>query len=353
MRFSGPLLPDGEVVQLYVVDGRVTFEPQAGAETVASGWIVPGLVDAHCHLGMDDHGGVGRDETLAQAVIDRDAGALLIRDCGSASDTSWVHEHPELPRLLRAGRHIARSRRYLRHYAQEVEPDGLVAATTEQARRSDGWVKLVGDWVSREAGDLTPSFDASDFAAAIEAAHAEGAKVTAHCFGPDVLPGLLDAGIDCIEHGTGLSEDLIAQMVAQGTALVPTVMQLQKFPLHAAQGRQKFPAYADRMEDLYRRHRDTLMAAHEAGVAMYAGSDSGGVARHGNLPGEVLALHDLGFSRYDALAAASWRAREWLGFSGLVEGAEADFVVYDSDPLQDLQVLRRPACIVLRGRVVA
>lgn len=353
LKFSGPLLPDGEAVDLYVVGGRVTFEPQAGADTAATGWIVPGLVDAHCHLGMDDGGAVDEEETRRQALVDRDAGALLIRDCGSAADTSWVHEEPELPRLLRAGRHVARTRRYLRHYAEEVEPHDLAAAVAVQARRGDGWVKLVGDWISREEGDLAPSFPAEAFAAAIEAAHAEGAKVTAHCFGPDVLPGLLDAGIDCIEHGTGLDEALIDQMVAQGTALVPTVMQLQKFPLHAAAGRERFPAYADRMEDLYARHRQTLMAAYEAGVAMYAGSDSGGVARHGNLPGEVVALHELGLSRFDALAAASWRAREWLGFSGLVEGAEADFVVYDADPTQDLEVLRRPSCVVLRGRVVA
>ncbi|WP_204163382.1 amidohydrolase family protein [Nocardioides gilvus] len=353
MRFSGPLLPEGEAADLYVVDGRVTFEPQAGAETRARGWIVPGLVDAHCHLGLDEAGAVGDEETVAQALTDRDAGALLIRDCGSAADTRFVHEREDLPRLIRAGRHIARTRRYIRNYAHEVEPEDLAAAAAEQARNSDGWIKLVGDWISREAGDLTPSFPAADFAAAIEAAHAHGAKVTAHCFGPDVLPGLLDAGIDCIEHGTGLSEDLIAQMVAQGTALVPTVMQLDKFPDHARQAREKFPAYAERMDDLHARRPQTLMAAYEAGVPMFAGSDSGGVARHGNLPGEVLALRRLGFSAHDALGAASWRAREWLGFSGLVEGAEADFVVYDSDPLADLEVLRRPSCIVLRGRVVA
>ena len=52
-------------------------------------------------------------------------------------------------------------------------------------------------------------------------------------------------------------------------------------------------------------------------------------------------------------AAASWRAREWLGFGCLEEGAEADFVVYDSDPTEDLGVLHRPTCVVLRGRVVA
>lgn len=353
MKFSGPLLPEGEVADLYVVDGRITFEPQAGAETQARGWIVPGLVDAHCHLGLDEAGAVGDEETVAQALADRDAGALLIRDCGSAADTRFVHEREDLPRLIRAGRHIARSRRYIRNYAHEVEPADLVAATVEQARNSDGWVKLVGDWIARDVGDLAPSFPAADFAAAIEAAHAHGAKVTAHCFGPDVLPGLLDAGIDCIEHGTGLGEDLIAQMVAQGTALVPTVMQLDKFPEHASQARDKFPAYAARMDDLYARLPQTLMAAYEAGVPMFAGSDSGGVARHGNLPGEVLALRGLGMSAHDALGAASWRAREWLGFSGLVEGAEADFVVYDADPLADLEVVRRPTCIVLRGKIVA
>ena len=353
LKFTGPLLPDGEVATVHVVDGRVTFEPHAGAQRVADGWIVPGLVDAHCHLGMEEHGAVSVEETEVQALTDRDAGTLLIRDCGSAADTSWVHGRDDLPRLLRAGRHVARTRRYIRGYAQEVEPESLVEAVTTQAGRGDGWVKLVGDWISREQGDLAPSFDAADFAAAIAAAHAAGAKVTAHCFGPDVLPGLLDAGIDCIEHGTGLSEDLVEQMVAQGTALVPTVMQLDKFPLHAAQGRERFPAYAARMEELYARMPATLMAAHEAGVRMYAGSDSGGVARHGNLAGEVLAMHALGMSAFDALGAASWRAREWLGFEGLVEGASADFVVYDSDPLADLTVLHRPARVVLRGRVVA
>lgn len=351
--FSGPVLPDGEVADLYVVAGRITFERPLHVEKVASGWIVPGLVDAHCHLGLDEDGAVDAAETEAQALADRDAGALLIRDCGSASDTSWVHERDDLPRLIRAGRHVARSRRYIRNYADEVEPEGLVEAALAQARRGDGWVKLVGDWISREDGDLSPSFPAEDFAAAIAAVHAEGVKVTAHCFGPDVLPGLLDAGIDCIEHGTGLSTELIDQMVAQGTALVPTVMQLDKFPGHAAAGREKFPAYADRMDDLYARMPQTLMEAHEAGVTMFAGSDSGGVTRHGNLPGEVMAMHRLGMSTFDALGAASWRAREWLGFSGLVEGAEADFVVYDANPLDDLTVLRRPTCVVLRGNVVA
>ena len=353
-RFSGPVLPDGEVRDLYVVDATITYEPQAGAQTQASGWIVPGLVDAHCHVGLDDHGAVGIEESQEQAIADRDAGALLLRDCGSAADTSWIHEREDLPRLIRAGRHIARTKRYIRNYAHEVEPDELTAYVVGEAQRGDGWVKLVGDWISRDEGDLAPSFPAEAFAAAIAAAHEHGAKVTAHCFGERVLPGLIEAGIDCIEHGTGLSTDLAQVMAARGTALVPTVMQVDKFPEYVEAGRERFPRYADHMSDLHARRRETIMAAYELGVPMYAGSDGGGVSRHGNIAGEVIAMAGLGIPADYALGAASWRAREWLGWNAtLEEGAPADFVVYPRDPLADLSVLREPTCVVLRGRVVA
>ncbi|MBM7506902.1 imidazolonepropionase-like amidohydrolase [Nocardioides salarius] len=353
LKFTGPVLPDGESRDLYVVDGRVTFEAQPGAETAARGWIVPGLVDAHNHLGMEDHGAVGDDEVEGQALADRDAGALLLRDCGSPADTRWVHERDDLPRLVRAGRHIARTRRYIRSYAHEVEPAELSAYVAQEAQAGDGWVKLVGDWISRDAGDLAPSFPQESFAEAIEVAHRHGAKVTAHCFGHEALQGLLDAGIDCIEHGTGLALEQVEQMAAAGVALVPTVMQTDKFPGFAAQGREKFPAYAATMDQLHARRREVLMSAHEAGVPLYVGSDGGGAQRHGHLAGEVLAMAQLGMPAADVLAAASWKAREWLGFDGLVEGAGADFVVYDRDPAQDLTALWEPACVVLRGRVVA
>ena len=353
LRFSGPVLPDGEHRDVHVVEGRVTFEPQPGAETAARGWILPGMVDAHNHLGMDDGGAVPDEETERQAVLDRDTGVLLLRDCGSPSDTRWVQERDDLPRLVRAGRHLARTRRYIRNYAHEVEPEELAAYAAQEARGSDGWIKLVGDWISRDEGDLAPSFPVDTFAAAIEAAHGEGAKVTAHCFGRDVLQGLLDAGIDCIEHGTGLSTDQVEQMAAAGVALVPTVQQTGKFPEFAEAGRERFPEYAATMDDLFARRREVLLSAHEAGVALYVGSDGGGAARHGELMGEVEAMVDLGLPPADVVAAVSWRGRAWLGWEGVVEGAPADFVVLDADPREDLSTLRRPVCVVLRGAVVA
>jgi imidazolonepropionase-like amidohydrolase len=354
LMFRGVVLPDAEHRDLYVVDGRVTYEPQPSAELVAEGWIVPGLVDAHCHVGLDADGAVPEEAQEEQAVTDRDAGTLLIRDCGSAADTSWIHDREDLPRLVRAGRHIARTKRYIRNYAHEVEPEELPEYVAREARRGDGWVKLVGDWIERESGDLAPSFPPEAFRRAIATAHEHGARVTAHVFGEQALPDLIGAGIDCIEHGTGLSLDLIDTMAANRVALVPTVRQLENFPTYAEAGEGRFPAYAAHMRDLYARRRETIGAAHDAGVPIFAGTDAGGVLPHGLIAEEVEMLATYGLSAEEALAAASWRAREWLGFAPtLAEAVPADFVVLDADPRDDLRVLRAPRRVVLRGRVVA
>src|SRR3954451_6204370 len=178
LRFRGPTLPDGEARDLYVVDGRVTLEPVAGAETIAEGWIVPGLVDAHCHIGLDEHGAVDEATTEQQALDDRNAGALLLRDCGSPADTRWVQQRDDLPRLIRCGRHLARTRRYIRGYAHEVEPDDLPSYAAREARAGNGWVKLVGDWISREKGCPELSFPPEVFATAIGYYHEHRSSVT-------------------------------------------------------------------------------------------------------------------------------------------------------------------------------
>ncbi|MBF6150589.1 amidohydrolase family protein, partial [Nocardia nova] len=92
-------------------------------------------------------------------------------------------------------------------------------------------------------GDLRPLWSDAVLVEAIEAAHAEGARVTAHVFGEDALPGLINAGIDCLEHGTGLTDDTIAMMVEHGTALVPTLINIDTFP-GIADSAGKFPVYA-------------------------------------------------------------------------------------------------------------
>ncbi len=353
LRVRGVVLPEGQRRDVYVAEGAVTYEP-VEADVCAEGWIVPGLVDAHCHVGLDANGAVDEATQETQITADRDAGALLLRDCGSAADTRWIDEREDLPRLIRAGRHLARPRRYIRNYAHEIEPDDLATYVAEQAEYGDGWVKLVGDWIEREAGDLVPSWTRDSIEQAMKAAHDRGARVTAHVFGEDALPDLIESGIDCIEHGTGLSIELIDQMVERGVALVPTVRQLNNFPSYAAAGGEKFPKYADHMNALYESRRDVIGSAYEAGVQIYAGTDAGGVLGHGLIADEVAELATYGLSKFDALGAASWRARAWLGLNDtLAEGAPADFVVYDANPLDDLGVLKDPKLVVLRGRVVS
>ncbi len=186
-------------MQWWIVDGILRSESVSGAQTIFDGgWIIPGLVDAHCHVGLGPHGPVDLDEAISQARIERDSGALLLRDCGSPIDTRSLDDHHDLPRIIRAGRFLARPKRYVKNYAIELEDEEqLPDAVADQARRGDGWVKLVGDWIDRSVGDLAPLWSDDVLVDAVAAAHAEGARVTAHVFGEDALPGLIKAGIDC------------------------------------------------------------------------------------------------------------------------------------------------------------
>jgi imidazolonepropionase-like amidohydrolase len=355
LHLAGVVLPDGEHRGVWVRDGRFTSEPVPGAETVSrGGWLVPGLVDAHCHVGMGPGGAAvdGLEVAREQALVERAAGVLALRDCGSPVDTRALDDDPELPRIIRAGRHLARTRRYIPELAIELEPAELAAEVRVQARRGDGWVKLVGDWIDREAGDLGPEWPADAIADAIAAAHEEGARVTAHTFGTDALPDLIRAGIDCIEHGSGLTEELIGEMAERGTAVVPTLVNVANFPQFAAAGEKRFPAYASTMRRLHAGAGAVVRAAYAAGVPVFAGTDAGGGIEHGVIADEVRALHEAGLPAEAALAAASWSARAWLGLPCIEDGAPADLVVYDTDPRADLATLAAPRLILRNGRVV-
>ena len=281
------------------------------------------------------------------------AGVLAIRDAGSPYPYPQLDDDPDGPRLARAGRHVAPVGRYLRDIGVEVAGGDLAATVAEQAKAGNGWVKLVGDWIDRGVGDLAPAFAPERVAEAIEAAHAAGARVAVHTFSEEAVATLVRAGVDSVEHGTGLSADLIDEMARRGTTLTPTMINIQRFDEIAAQAEGKFPRYAAHMRALRAGFPAVVRAAYEAGVRIHVGSDAGGGIGHGMAAREMLLLHDLaGMAPLDVLRAGSWGAREWLGFPGLVEGGLADLVVYEADPRVDLGTLVKPARIVLRGRVV-
>ena len=177
--------------------------------------------------------------------------------------------------------------------------------------------------------------------------------MTAHCFGEESLRDFAAAGIDCIEHATGLLPDTIDTFAAQGIAIVPTLVNIDTFPGIAGAAEDKFPTYAAHMRDLHSRRYETVAAAHDAGVPIYLGTDAGGSLPHGLVAAEAAELVKAGLSVAEVLEAATWGARRWLGRPGLVEGESADLVVYQDDPRKDIAALAAPSHVVLRGRVAS
>jgi imidazolonepropionase-like amidohydrolase len=177
--------------------------------------------------------------------------------------------------------------------------------------------------------------------------------VTAHVFGEQAVSELVAAGIDGIEHGTGIDDATIVLMAEHQVALVPTMIQLDNFEMYAQSGEDKYPAYARHMRALYATRLERFTKALDAGVPIYAGTDAGGFLQHGLVGREIGALGQFSSAEH-ALGAGSWRARAWLGQpSRLTEGVPADLVVFDTDPRVDLAVLSAPLHVILRGALIA
>jgi imidazolonepropionase-like amidohydrolase len=343
-------------VEHWIAGGVFVEAPRdrGAAAATLTGWITPGFVDAHCHVGYSRAGVVTLDEAQRQARTNLAAGVTAIRDCGSPLDTSSLVGRPDLPVLVRAGRHVARPKRYIRGLGVDLDdPAELPAEVARQAAAGGGWVKLVGDWIDRSVGDLAPLWPDAVLVEAVAAAHAAGARVTAHVFGSDAVPGLLAAGIDCLEHGTGLTDSTVDEMVRRGVHLVPTLINVANFPAFA-EAADRYPTYAAHMRDLHARAGATLAAAIEAGVPVHAGTDAGGYIDHGRIVDEVYALSAVpGRTGAEVLDAATWQARRWLGLPEAVVGAEADLVVYPVDVAAQPGALHTPTAVVRAGRIVA
>ena len=100
-----------------------------------------------------------------------------------------------------------------------------------------------------------------------KAAHAAGVRAAVHTFSEEGVEVMVRAGVDSVEHGTGLTLDLIDEMARRGTALVPTMINIRTFGKIADQARERFAGYADHMIAL----RDTP-SAHAACPQPVSGS---------------------------------------------------------------------------------
>jgi imidazolonepropionase-like amidohydrolase len=346
VKVRGIVLPEREVRSFWIDGDRLRTDPIPDAETVVDGgWLLPGLVDVHTHPGAEGVDVPFDEEVLRKQLLDhRDAGVLLVRTPGSAARIpGWVEQDVSLPRVRSAGPWLATPGRFFPGYGRDITEGELVRAAVEEAAASSGWCKIIGDWSPED-----PAVPLELLTAAVEAVHAIGGKVAVHCQTAEGSRNAVLAGADSLEHGMHLDLGLIDQMARQGTAFVPTmnVFAVREQAMRAKETSPRRDWWLTGWEGLPR----AVRAAHEAGVTVLAGTDS---FPCGTVAAEVGQLIKAGLSGEDAIAAASWRAREWLGLSGLVDGAPADLVVYGTDPTHDPAVLAHPKRIILKGRVVA
>jgi imidazolonepropionase-like amidohydrolase len=343
LRIRGFALPEGDPVDLYADGDRWTTDPVPGAELVAEGWLLPGLVDAHTHPGAESPGkpldeDVLRDDLRAHLA----AGVTLIRAPGLAGEPpDWFGHDEESPRAVHAGPWLAQRGQFFDGWGRRADLADLPAVAAEQAART-GWAKLVVDWA---VGDDVVPVDV--LRAVVARVHAAGGRVAVHSQHADGGAVAVEAGVDSLEHGMCLDPDLLPRMAAQGTALTPTLSVITGH-LPEMRGRPDSP-FKSWYVGGASRHGPLTAAAVEAGVTVLAGTDS---RPHGRVADEVRALVGAGVPPHEALAAASWAARSYLGIPGLAPGAPADAVVFDTDPRADLTQLDTPRAVIARGRLV-
>jgi imidazolonepropionase-like amidohydrolase len=342
VRVRGFALPDGDPVDLYADGDRWTTDPVPAADLVAEGWILPGLVDAHTHPGAHQIGDPLDEELLRSDLgLHLRAGVTLLRAPGLADHPPvWFGRDEELPRSVHAGPWLAQPGQFFDGWGRRADHANLPAIAAEQAARS-GWAKLIGDWMP---GD--PVVPAGVLAEAVAAVHAAGGRLAVHTQLAEGSAAAVAAGVDSIEHGMGMDPGLLDEMARRGIALTPTLRVITS-SLEAVRDQpvtERRQAYIDGATA----HPRLVAAAAEAGVTVLAGTDSHPTGR---IAEEIRAMVDAGVPPVDALGSASWRARAFLGFGGLSDGAPADAVVYDEDPRADLGQLDAPRAVILRGRV--
>jgi imidazolonepropionase-like amidohydrolase len=351
----GTMVEDGQARELVIADGVVAdASPLPSREPDAAGWVLPGLADVHNHLSLASPAGGHEEPAIrvrASASVELTVGVLAIREPGSPDDASMLLAgEAGWPRVVTAGRFLSPPGGYFPGLAREVTAAELARAAAEEAGRGGRWTKIIGDFLG--ADEFVPNWPADVLAEAVAQVHATGGRVAVHAVCPAAVDAAVAAGADSVEHGWAVTDGHFAAMRAHGTAWVPTLMP------GGSEAACEFAAamgFSTGTREWMRAAIDaqpaTVARAHAAGVTVLAGTDAG-QGPHGAIVGQITMLAEAGLPVTAAIGAASWAARRWLGLPGLEPGAPADLVLYDADPRTDLDVLRRPALIVMDGQVI-
>ena len=167
----------------------------------------------------------------------------------------------------------------------------------------------------------------------------------------ETVDDALEAGVDCIEHGSGMNEDQLREAARRGVILDPTVCQTGTFA-SIAERAGKYPVYRERMLAMYRGRFDHFALMADVGAHFVMGTDTEGEGKDRTLDVELRAAVDAGLPAGLVMAAASHSGRSLLGLPSWEGGAPADVVVYAEDPEKDIAAVSRPAAVFIDGELV-
>ena len=351
--------------------------------TTFEGTILPGLFDAHVHLVSD--AGLGSleragsaDGDEVDAVIDQSlrqqaaSGVTTVRDLGDVGyRTLAFRDSPRegLPRIRAAGPPLTVAEGHCHFLGGAVDgPDTIRAAVLEHEQRGVDVIKVMasGGMTTLGSDPFGVQFDAEDLRALVEAAHAVGLPVLAHAHSLAGIQHAVAAGVDGIEHFTGLSEtgirvpDEVLEAVAGAGVFVDPTLGFDREAFAA------LPAPPLGLKDSLKRvgldletamaaRLDVVRRAQRRGIPVVTGVDAGAAPAkpHGIVSLAVAALAEGGLSIADSVASATAVAALACGLetvTGRLErGLAADVLVADGDLERDVTALQRPVEVIVRG----
>ncbi|MFE4307710.1 amidohydrolase family protein [Streptomyces sp. NPDC056891] len=360
----------GEVTENAVVviaDGTVRAAGRRGAVAVPQGvevldahgrWILPGLVDAHIHLSTAAE---ARDAVRKGATSARSGSTSFYQDI--AVRELARHSPALAPRLKAAGVFVTPNLGDTVLADPDLTPlarlkDGVRSAEALRrvvevnlARGAD----VIKTRVNERAGlpeqdPLAQVYSREQLAAIVAAAGRRGKGVLCHSYSEQGCHDAVTAGIRSLEHGAFVGERTLHEMRRRGTYFTPTLTAIAGLaessdPILAERGRTYLPIL-----------KRAVLAAHELGVPLAAGTDSsGGVVDP--IGGEVELMHSAGLSPLDAIRTATTGGARLLGLTRtagrLTRGYTGDALLLSGDPLTDLTVLKRPVAVVRAGVMAA
>lgn len=377
---SDEIMRDGVVV---VEEGRIVEIASAKATPAVSelmdlgdATIMPGLIDAHVHLvwsacGMPHE--VVEQEGVHLTVLRASrnafrhikAGVTTIRDVGStagiALDIARAVDRGIIPgpRIFASGRAMAMTGGHAHCLGREVDgADAMRYAVRSEIRDGARCIKLMASGgVYGHAEEIgSPQLSVSEMAAATEEAHNAGRHVTAHAYTPPAIVNALDAGVDCIEHGSFITPEIAERMRAQGKYLVPTISVYQAMHDGAEEEIHCVPPELRRKTlQVLEASRAAFRLAMDVGVPIATGTDCGSPNHpHGSIAREIALMVEYGASPSQALRFATSSAAKLLRLDDeigtLAPGKRADLIAVAEDPLRNVAALDKIKLVIRDGR---